>query len=324
MSTLCSILLLQSNDLTRFLWISQNDWDPASAMGFVLYSSAVICDKYLGIVDVLFYSSSELLLRGGSMRIFVCIKQVPDTETRIKLSGDANKIEEAGIKWVINPYDEFAIEEAIKFKEANPSAQVTAITVGPKTRVNNALLTAMAMGADDSLLIDSNEELDAVQTAKALASAIQKEGGAHLIFAGKLSIDGSTSAVGPMLAEILKIPHVSVATSIEYGASDVTVKREAEGGTVETYKVSTPALIAANKGLNKPRFASLPGIMKAKKKPIKDVPAADLGVSAANNTVSFSHFELPKERAACKMISGDAKSQASELVKLLREEAKVL
>lgn len=258
------------------------------------------------------------------MRIFVCIKQVPDTETRIKLSSDANRIDEAGIKWVINPYDEFAVEEAIKFKEANPSAQVTAITVGPKARVNNALLTAMAMGADDSLLIDTNEPLDGVQTAKALATAIQKEGGAHLIYAGKLSIDGSTSSVGPMLAELLKIPHISVATQIEYSTTTLSVKREAEGGVVETYKVNTPALITANKGLNKPRFASLPGIMKAKKKPIKDIPASELGVSAANSAVSFSQFELPKERAACKMIAGDAKSQAKELVRLLREEAKVL
>ncbi|MCB9072630.1 MAG: electron transfer flavoprotein subunit beta/FixA family protein [Bdellovibrionaceae bacterium] len=258
------------------------------------------------------------------MRIFVCIKQVPDTETRIKLSADAGKIDEAGIKWVINPYDEFAIEEAIKFKEANPSAQVTAITVGPKARVNNALLTAMAMGADDSILIDSTESLDGVQTAKALAAAIQKEGGAHLIYAGKLSIDGSTSAVGPMLAELLKIPHVSVATEITYSGSALTIKREVEGGTMETYKVNTPALIAANKGLNKPRFASLPGIMKAKKKPIKEIPTSDLGVTGANSAVSFSQFELPKERAACKMIAGDAKAQAKELVRLLREEAKVL
>lgn len=258
------------------------------------------------------------------MRIFVCLKQVPDTETRIKLSADGSRIDEAGIKWIVNPYDEFAIEEAVKFKEANPTAQVTAVTLGPKARVNAALFSAMAMGADDSILIDSSESLDSVQTAKALAGAIQKEGGAHIIFTGKLSIDGSVSSIGPMLAELLKIPHVSVATGIEYAANQVTVKREAEGGTVETYKVSTPVLIAANKGLNKPRFASLPNIMKAKKKPIKEMTATEFGVSAANNAVSFEKFELPKERAAVKMITGDAKTQAKELVRLLREEAKVL
>lgn len=258
------------------------------------------------------------------MRLFVCIKQVPDTETRIKLSGDGHKIDEAGIKWIVNPYDEFAIEEAVKFKEANPSAQVTAITLGPKARVSTALFSAMAMGADDSILIDTAESLDSLQTAKAIAGAIEKEGGAHLLFAGKLSIDGSVSALGPMVAELLKIPHISVATKIEYSADQVTVSRESEGGTIETYKVSTPALIAANKGLNKPRFASLPNIMKAKKKPIKEVNGADFGVSASNNLVSFENFELPKEREPVKMISGDAKAQAAELVKLLREEAKVL
>lgn len=258
------------------------------------------------------------------MRIFVCLKQVPDTETRFKLSADGNHIDEAGIKWIVNPYDEFAIEEAVKFKEANPSAQVTAITLGPKARVNAALFSAMAMGADDSILIDSAESLDSVQTAKALAAAIQKEGGAHLIFTGKLAIDGSVSSIGPMLAELLKIPHVSVATQIEYSPTQITVKREAEGGTVETYKVNTPALVAANKGLNKPRFASLPNIMKAKKKPIKEVAVSELGVSASNNALSFEKFELPKDRAAVKMIAGDAKTQAKELVRLLREEAKVL
>lgn len=258
------------------------------------------------------------------MRVFVCLKQVPDTETRIKLAASGSQLDEAGIKWVINPYDEFAIEEAIKFKEANPQAQVTAVTLGPKARVSNALLTAMAMGADDSLLIDCNESLDTFATAKALAEAIKKEGAPYLIYTGKLSIDGSNSAVGPMVAEFLKIPHVSVATSIDYKGSQLSVKREVEGGTVETFNVPTPALIAANKGLNKPRFASLPGIMKAKKKPVKDVTLADLGMSGVVGKTAFTHFELPKDRPACKMIAGDPTQQAKELVRLLREEAKVL
>lgn len=258
------------------------------------------------------------------MRIYVCLKQVPDTETRIKVASSGSQLDEAGIKWIVNPYDEFAIEEAIKFKEANPQAQVTAVTVGPKARVNNALLTAMAMGADDALLIDCADALDTLTTAKALAAAIQKEGAPHLIFTGKLSIDGSFSATGPMVAELLKIPHVSVASTITYSGSDLTVKREVEGGTSETYSVTAPALIAANKGLNKPRFASLPGIMKAKKKPLKDISISELGVSSASSKVKLTNFELPKDRPACKMISGDPQQQAKELVRLLREEAKVL
>ncbi|MBY0386196.1 electron transfer flavoprotein subunit beta/FixA family protein [bacterium] len=258
------------------------------------------------------------------MRIYVCIKQVPDTETRVKVAASGSQLDENGIKWIINPYDEFAIEEAIKFKEANPQSTITAITLGPKARVNNALLTAMAMGADDALLIDTADSLDCLTTAKALAAAIQKEGAPHLIFTGKLSIDGGYSATGPMLAEILKIPHVSVVSAVTYSSNTLSVKREVEGGSTETYSVPTPALIAANKGLNKPRFASLPGIMKAKKKPMKEVALADLGFSAANAKIKLTQFELPKDRPACKMISGDPQQQAKELVRLLREEAKVL
>ncbi len=258
------------------------------------------------------------------MRVFVCIKQVPDTETRIKVGASGNQIDEAGVKWIINPYDEFAIEEGIKFKEANPSAQVTAITLGPKSRVNNALLTAMAMGADDALLIDTSESLDSLTTAKALAAAITKEGGAHIIYTGKTSIDGSISAVGAMLAELLKVPHVSAVTSIDYKGSSLVAKREVEGGTTETFELPLPALIGANKGLNKPRFASLPGIMKAKKKPMKEVPLADLGIAANQSKVRFAKMELPKDRPAVKMLAGDASQQAKELVRLLREEAKVL
>lgn len=258
------------------------------------------------------------------MRLFVCIKQVPDTETRIKLTADNTGIEANGVKWVINPYDEFAIEEAIRFKEANPDTQVTAITLGPKSRVNNALLTAMAMGADDSILIDTNENLDSITTAKALASAIKQEDNFSLVFAGKLAIDGNVSAVPLMLAQLLDIPHASVVSKAEYSDGEATLSREVEGGTTETFKLKLPAMITANKGLNKPRFASLPGIMKAKKKPIKNVTLDDLGVSADSVKVKFTNFEMPAEKPPCKMITGDPQAQVDELVQLLQEDAKVL
>ncbi|MCB0377593.1 MAG: electron transfer flavoprotein subunit beta/FixA family protein [Bdellovibrionales bacterium] len=258
------------------------------------------------------------------MRIFVCIKQVPDTETRIKLSSDSQKIETGGVKWIISPYDEFAIEEAIRFKESHGDAQVTAVTLGPKARVNNALLTAMAMGADDSILIDSEQDLDALTTAKALAAAIKAEGDFSLVFSGKEAIDDSVSAVGQMVAQILEIPHASVVSKATYEEGKVTAEREVEGGTKEMTKLTMPALIAANKGLNKPRFASLPGIMKAKKKPIKNVTLDDLGVSAGQSKVKFTNFALPAEKPPCKMIEGDPQAQVSELIRLLQEEAKVL
>lgn len=258
------------------------------------------------------------------MRIFVCIKQVPDTETRIKLSADNQQVDTNGIKWVINPYDEFAVEEAIRYKEANPDTQVTAITIGPKSRVNNALLTAMAMGADDSILVDTDQALDSLTAAKALAGAIKAEGEFSMVLTGKLSIDENVSATGQMLAQLLDIPHASVVSKLEYGSGELTAEREVEGGTKETFKLKLPALIAANKGLNKPRFASLPGIMKAKKKPIKNLTLADVGISTDNMKVKFTNFSLPAEKPACKMIEGDAQTQVNELVRLLQEEAKIL
>ena len=258
------------------------------------------------------------------MRLFVCIKQVPDTETRIKLLSDNQGIDTNGIKWIINPYDEIAIEEAIRFKEANPGTTVSAITIGPKSRVNNALLTAMAMGADDSILVDCESSLDSTVTAKTLAAAIKNEGDFSLVFAGKLAIDGNLSAVPIMLAEYLNIPHASMVSQIEYADGELNASREIEGGTKETFKLKYPAIITANKGLNKPRFASLPGIMKAKKKPIKNTTLAELGVEATDVKMKFTNYQLPPEKPPCKILAGDPQQQVDELVRLLQEEAKVL
>ena len=257
------------------------------------------------------------------MRIFVCIKQVPDTETRIRLTQDRQNIDFNGIKWIINPYDEFAIEEAIGFKEAHPGTQITAITLGPKGRVNNALLTAMAMGVDDSILIDSETTLDALVTAKALAKVIREEGDFSIIYAGKLAIDGNVSAVPLMLAQFLDIPHASTVNAITYNDKELTACREVEGGSVETFKLTLPALITTNKGLNKPRFASLPGIMKAKKKPLKNLTLNELDLSSKDCKIKFTNYEMPPEKPPCKMIQGEPKAQVEELVRLLQEEAKV-
>lgn len=257
------------------------------------------------------------------MKIFVCIKQVPDTETKIKISADQSTIDTAGIKWVMNPYDEYAVEEANKLREANPGAQVFAISVGPKTRVVESLRTALAMGADEAIVVNA-DGLDNFSTAKALAEAIKAEGGAQMIFTGKLAIDDNSSAVSQMVAEFLNIPHTTVVSKFTYGAESVVVERDIEGGAKEVVQMMNPSLVAANKGLNMPRYASLPGIMKAKKKVIKEVEASALNISAANNKVTYSGLALPAEKPAVKMLSGDSTTQVSELVKLLRDEAKVL
>lgn len=258
------------------------------------------------------------------MKIFVCIKQVPDTETKIKLTGDKSGIETTGIKWVLNPYDEFAVEEAVKFKETHPGAQVFAVTVGPKARAADVLRTALAMGADEGILVNAPDNLDSFSTARALAETIKAEGGAHLLFTGKLAIDDNASAVGQMVAEFLNIPHATVVSKMTVTAEDVTVERDVEGGAKEVIQMRLPALIGANKGLNMPRYASLPGIMKAKKKVLKEVEFASLSIGADEIKTKYFDFTLPPEKPPAKMITGDSQQQVGDLVRLLRDEAKVL
>lgn len=257
------------------------------------------------------------------MKIFVCIKQVPDTETKIKIATDAAGIDTASIKWVINPYDEYAIEEAVKLKESHPGSSVTVFTLGPKKRVGEALRTALAMGADEGVIVDAPESIDPLLTAKALAAAIKKEGDFDLILTGKSAIDDNASSVGPMLAQTLSIPHASVVAKLTVSNQTYVIEREVEGGTIEVVQLNGPSLIAVTKGLNSPRYASLPGIMKAKKKVLKELDLAGLGIEMQNRT-QFTHFRLPPEKPATKIISGDVNTQVSELVRLLRDEAKVL
>ena len=258
------------------------------------------------------------------MKIFVCIKQVPDTETKMKISPDANSIDTTGVKWVINPYDEYAIEEALKCREASPGSQVYILSAGPSKRVSESLRTALAMGADEGLVINAPEGLDCFSTARALAAVITSEGGASLVFTGKLAIDDNASSVSRMLVEFLKAPHVTVVSKLSISPEGVSVERDIEGGSKEIFALKTPAVIGANKGLNTPRYASLPGIMKAKKKVLKEIEFASLNISASDQKVRLSQFSLPPEKPAVKMLSGDSTAQASELIKLLRDEAKAL
>ncbi len=257
------------------------------------------------------------------MKIFVCIKQVPDTETKIKIGSDSQSIDTTGVKWVMNPYDEYAVEESIKLRDANPGSQVWLISVGPKKRTVDSLRTALAMGADEAIAVDAPENLDPFQTAKALASVIQQEGGGKVVFTGKVAIDDNAASVSQMVAEFLKIPHTTVVSKFSMTAENVIVERDVEGGAKEVVQMLAPAVVAANKGLNMPRYASLPGIMKAKKKTIKELDLAGLNTGATNKTKVLS-MELPPEKPPVKMLSGDASAQVAALVKSLRDEAKVL
>lgn len=257
------------------------------------------------------------------MKVFVCIKQVPDTETKIKLKADASGIDPTGIKWVMNPYDEYAVEEAIKMKEAGKATNVTVVSLGPKARVVEALRTALAMGADDAIAIDA-EDLDPSATAKALASAIKAEGDFKFVLTGKLAIDDNAASVSQMLAEFLGVPHSTVITKIELGDGSAVVERETEGGTREVVQLQLPSVVAANKGLNMPRYASLPGIMKAKKKPVKELSAGALATGPADVRIRYQNFQMPPEKPPVKMLNGDLAQQAQTIVRLLREEAKVI
>lgn len=257
------------------------------------------------------------------MRIFVCVKQVPDTETKIKLKPDASGIDPTGIKWVMNPYDEYAVEEAVKSRESGKATSVVVVSVGPKTRVVETLRTALAMGADEAIVVDASDDIDSSMTAKALAAAIKAEGEFGMVMTGKLAIDDNLASVSQMLAENLSIPHTTVVSKLEQG-DVVLAEREVEGGTKEIVQLTKPALIAANKGLNMPRYPSLPGIMKAKKKVIKELTLEGLGVSASDRRTLHKSFQLPPEKPPVKMIEGDAATQAKTLATLLRQEAKVL
>jgi len=260
------------------------------------------------------------------MKIAVCVKQVPDTETRVKVAASGNAISEADVaNWIVSPYDEFAIEEALRIKEAK-GGEVVAISAGPD-RAQAALRTALAMGADSAVHLKDPalDASDSLGTARALAAAIRKLAPFDLVLCGQQGVGGDNSQVPAMLAELLDLPQVTVAVKLEIGEGKATVEREVEGGR-ETWETSLPAVVSAQKGLNEPRYASLKGIMQAKKKPIQTLDLAALGLDAAAVApkTRVVGLELPPARPAVRMIEGDPGTQARELIRLLHEEAKVI
>ena len=257
------------------------------------------------------------------MNIYVCIKQVPDTETKIKLNADQNGIDTTGIKWIMSPYDELAVEEALRLKEKNAGSTVTVVSAGP-SRVVETIRTALAMGGDTGIHVEIPETADNNLAAKSMAGALKKESKVDLVFTGKEAIDDGAAQTSQLIAEYLEIPCVTVVLNVEYGASAVKCKREIEGGAFELVETPLPALIATQKGLNEPRYASLPNIMKAKKKEVRSLKMADVGTSESDQKIRYKNFQLPPPKQAGKKIPGDAAAQAKELVRLLHQEAKVV
>ncbi|HKF45125.1 MAG TPA: electron transfer flavoprotein subunit beta/FixA family protein [Thermoanaerobaculia bacterium] len=261
------------------------------------------------------------------MNSFVAIAYVPDTETRIKISSEGKSIDESDVKWIVSPYDEYALEEALRTKEAKGAGTVRVVTVGPD-RAKAGLRECLARGADEAVFVDTGDSryLDAFGTAKALA-AVAKESSYDFLWFGQKGVGYDESLVGPMVAELLDLPHVGNVIKLEVGEGKITAHREIEGAH-EIVESTLPVVLTAQKGLNEPRYASLKGIMGAKKKPIAEKKLADLGIpeaDPANAKVRWRKLELPPARQAVKLIpADDPAAAAKELVRLLREEAKVI
>lgn len=248
------------------------------------------------------------------MKIAVCVSQVPDTTTKVKIGSDGKSIDPAGVTYIINPYDEFAVEAALQLKEKH-GGETIVLSVG-KDSNKEAIKKAYAMGIEKGILIKTENDLDSYAVARNLADVL-KEINPDMVLFGKQSIDYDDSMVGSLTAEMLGIPSVSVVVSINVDGSKVTCEREIEGGK-EVVESSLPAAITAQRGLNNPRYPNLKGIMAAKSKPIEEKPA-----TYTENKTEIISMQLPKPKSKGKIVGTDV-SAVPELVRLLREEAKVI
>jgi len=259
------------------------------------------------------------------MKILVPIKQVPDTATQMKIGGDARQIETAGITWIISPYDEYAVEEALRIKEKRGQGEVVVASLGPD-RVKEALRSALAMGADRAIHVNDPAlaEVDTLLTARVLAAVITHEGPALVVF-GRQAIDDDMGAVPAQVAELLGWPSLYwvMEETIDESGRTIRAGRQVEGG-LEVFEVSLPCVLAAQKGLNEPRYPTLKGIMGAKKKEIKDLKASDLGLPPEPPQLSVVRLEALPPRPPGRIVGGDVKEAAHELVRALREEAKAI
>jgi len=248
------------------------------------------------------------------MKLVACVNHVPDTTAKINVAADGKSIDRTGVGFIINPYDEFAVEECLRLKEKN-GGEVVAISLGGDTH-KETLRKALAMGVDKAVLLKDDSPRDSFSVARALADYIGKLS-PDAVFFGKQSIDGDDAAVGSMVAEMLGLPSVSVVVKLEIAGTKAIAEREIEGGH-EKVETSLPAVFTAQKGLNEPRYPSLKGIMAAKNKPIEEVAPAPPVVK-----VEVLAMQRPPSKAAGKIVGSDA-SAVPELIRLLHEEAKVI
>ena len=250
------------------------------------------------------------------MKIAVCIKRVPDSETRVKIAADGKSLDEAGVKFVLNPYDEFAVEEALRRKEKAGAGEVAVICLGPAA-AQETIRTALAMGADRGVLLSADKiPADPLESAKILAAEL-KSTSWDLILFGRMAIDDYNTQVGTLVAELLDLPCVSAVSHLDIEGTKGVAEREIEGG-IEVLDFQLPAVLTTDKGLNEPRYPALKGIMAAKKKPL-DIKPVQPGAGA----LEIAALTPPPERKEGRIV-GEGAGAVGELVRLLREEAKVL
>jgi electron transfer flavoprotein beta subunit len=249
------------------------------------------------------------------VKIVVCIKRVPDTEARIRIAGDGKGIDPAGVKYVISPYDEFALETALRLKDAQGGGEVVTVAYG-EAGTAEQLRSTLAMGADRAVLLKGQPTLDGLATARVLAAEL-KELGADLVLTGMKAVDADQQQVAPMLAELLDLPCVTVAASVAVEGGVIVCHREIEGG-VEVVEAPLPAVVSITKGDYEPRDPSLKGIMAAKKKPLEEKDA-----QAVESRIAVRSMTAPPERPAGRIV-GKGVDAVPDLVRALREEARVL
>ena len=250
------------------------------------------------------------------MKIAVCIKRVPDSETRVKIAADGKSLDEAGVKFVLNPYDEFAVEEALRRKEKAGAGEVAVFCLGPAA-AQETIRTALAMGADRGVLLSVDKiPADPLESAKVLAAEL-KSTNWDLILFGRMAIDDYNTQVGTLVAELLDLPCVSAVSHLDIEGTKGVAEREIEGG-IEVVDFQLPAVLTTDKGLNEPRYPALKGIMAAKKKPLDIKP-----VQPGAGTLEVAALTPPPERKEGRIV-GEGAGAVGELVRLLREEAKVL
>jgi len=251
------------------------------------------------------------------VKILATVKRVPDPETSIKVKPDGSGIVTENIKWVINPFDEIAVEEALRIKEKVAGSEVVLVSIGAKV-VQEQLRTGLAMGADRAILVVTDDYVDPYSVARVLRKVVETEK-PDLVLTGKQAIDDDSNAAGQELAELLEWPQATFASAVELSSDQksVAVTREVDGG-LETVSFPLPGVITADLRLNEPRYASLPGIMKARKKEMKEIPIAELGIDV-KPIVKILKMDPPPKRQAGKKVES-----VEQLVELLHTEAKVI